>query len=170
MRNPLPAALVPVLAVLLSACATTRAPFVPSPPMPNTGGVYFYRPSEMHGRLIKPTLSVDGAKLGKLANDSCAVAFLPPGQVQVRSLWPGIPGQVRDDSAAVSVVAGVNRYLRVRYHVGDSHRVAPGAGIANALTFEDRVGLEEVEEKEAVPQMAGMGPCPAFASPNAVAP
>lgn len=162
MRNGLPAILVLSLSALLSACATTRAPFTPTPPMPNTGGVYFYRPSEMTGMLIKPTLSAGGAKLGTLANHTCAVAFLPPGEVQVRSQWPGIPGSSRDDSVTIAVVAGQNTYLRVRYHTNEDRRAAPG--VVNALQFENRVGLEKVSEDEATPQMAGMGACPAYAT------
>jgi hypothetical protein len=106
----------------------------------------------MTGRLIKPAISADGKELGRLPNDSYGVAFLPPGEARLRSLWPGIPGSRRDDIATLRLEAGRSYYLRVRYQTGKPKHLLPGG----ALQFEDRAGLEEVAEAEAAPQMAGM--------------
>jgi hypothetical protein len=142
-----------VFALLLSACSfAPRKPFEPAPARPDAATVYFYRPSEMTARLLKPAISANGAEVGKLANDSYGVAFLPPGEVQVRSVWPGLPGTPREDAATLRVEAGRSYYVRVRRRTGRPKHLAPGG----ALQFEDRPGLEEVSEAEAVPQLAGL--------------
>jgi hypothetical protein len=151
------------LALTVAGCSfAPRKPFVPAAPPPNTAAVYFYRPSEMTGRLLKPTLSVNGAKLGRLANDSYGVAYLPPGAAHLNSLWPGLPGSRRDDSVDGEFLAGRNYYFRVRYHVGKPRNLTPAAPHLGALSFEDRAGLEEVGEDEAAGQMAGMAPTDTF--------
>lgn len=153
-------------ATVLSGCALTpRKPFVPSAPPPNTGAVYFYRPSEMTGRLISPTITANGARLGRLGNDSYGVAYLAPGATRVESSWPGIPGSRRDDTAALDVEAGRVYYFRVRLQVGKPNHPFAGIPGAKALVFEDRVGLELVPENEAVPQMAGMSAAEKFGAP-----
>lgn len=157
------AACLAFLSLLASGCSfAPRKPFDPAPSRSDSAALYFYRPSEMTARLIRPTISANGAQLGKLANDSYGVAYLPPGEVQLRSVWPGIPGSVRDDSVSVRVEAGRNYYLRVRYHTGKPRGLTPGVAGLGGLSFEDRVGLEEVPEKEAVPQLAGLELCDAF--------
>ncbi|MFI5345840.1 MAG: DUF2846 domain-containing protein [Elusimicrobiota bacterium] len=147
-------------AVFVSGCASApHKPFVQLPPAPNTAAVYFFRPSEMTGMLLKPTLSANGAALGKLGNETCAVANLPPGSIALRSQWAGIPGSSRDDSATVNAEAGKNYFVRVRYHTAKSHAVAP----AGVLSFEDRTGLEETTEAEAMPNLERMGACATLA-------
>lgn len=121
--------------------------------------MYFYRQSEMTGLLLHPSLSANGAAIGKISNDSCAVVHLAPGPAQLRSVWPGIPGTTRDDSATVDVEPGKNYYVRVRYHQGKSHKVTPGISVASALVYEDRPGLEEVTEKDALPEMGHFASC-----------
>jgi hypothetical protein len=149
-----------VAALFASACASApHKPFALVPPAPNIAAVYFFRPSEMTGMLLKPTLSANGAALGKLGNESCAVANLPPGAIALRSQWSGIPGSSRDDAATVNAEAGKNYYVRVRYHSGKSHAVAPGG----VLAFEDRTGLEETTEAEAMPNLERMGACAVLA-------
>lgn len=139
------------LSLIVSGCSfAPRKPFTPNPPPPASAAVYFYRPSEMTGRLIRPTIQINGAKAGRLANDSYGVAYVPPGEVTARSTWPGIPGSIRDDSAVVHAEAGRSYYLRVRYHVGKPKSAA------GPLVWEDRMGLEEVSEADAVPQLAGL--------------
>ena len=151
-----------LLSLLLSGCSfAPRKPFIAVPPPPNTGAIYFYRPSEMTGRLLRPTIMVNGAKVGRLANDSLGVVDLPAGAAQLRSTWPGIPGSVRDDAATVMVEAGKNHYVRVRYHVGKPRNVTPSV-LGGSLSFEDRPGLEEVPEADAVPQLAGLEQCDTF--------
>ena len=145
------------LVALLSGCAFgPRKPFTPQSPTPSDATVYFYRPSEMTGRLIRPTITANGAKVGRLANDAYGFARLSPGTIQLRSTWPGIPGTVRDDSVTLNVEAGKSYYVRVRYHVTKAHNVTPAFGRLGALSFENRVGLEEVPEAQAVPQLAGL--------------
>jgi hypothetical protein len=142
-----------VLSVLLSACATApRKPFSPSAAPPNSAALYFYRPSEMTARLIRPTISANGATLGDLRNDSYGVVFLAPGQIQLLSAWPGLPGSRRQDSATLNVEAGKSYYLRVRYHATQAHGLVPHS----LIQFENRAGLEEVAETDAIKQMAGM--------------
>lgn len=151
------------LSILLSGCAFgPRKPFSPVAPQANAAAIYFYRPSEMTARLIRPTITANGVKVGRLANDSYGVAHLPAGEVQLRSAWPGITGAIRDDTATVNVEAGKNYYLRVRYHVGKPRNVTPRVLEVGALSFEDRTGLEEVPEADAVPQLAGLEPCDSF--------
>lgn len=144
------------LALLLSGCSAPRKAFAPAAPRPDAAAIYFYRPSEMTARLSRPTLSANGAKLGRLPNDSYGVVHLPPGELKLRSKWPGVPGAIRDDEATLTVEAGKSYYLRVRYHVGKPRRVTPGAPFVGGLELEHRTGLEEVPEAEAVPQLAGM--------------
>lgn len=154
------------VALSLSACAVApRKPFTPSPARIDAAAVYFYRPSEMSGRLISPTISADGKELGKLANDSYAVAYLPPGPTELRSLWPGIPGTRRDDSVSVSLEAGKSYYLRVRYHASKAHDVTPSAPLVGALSYENRQGLEQVDESEALTQLNGLSPTAKFGAP-----
>lgn len=141
------------LSVMLSACASApRKPFTPSAAPPSTAALYFYRPSEMTARLIRPTISASGSTLGDLRNDSYGVAFVPAGQVELLSAWPGLPGSRRRDSATLTVEAGKSYYLRVRYHVTEAHGLVPHS----LIQFENRPGLEEVAEEDAVKQMAGM--------------
>jgi len=163
MRNTTAAAA--LLSLLVSACASLqKKPFEPAPAAPDSGAVYFYRQSEMTGLLLHPALSANGAALGKISNDSCAVVHLPPGSAQLRSVWPGIPGTTRDDAATVDVEPGHNYYVRVRYHQGKSHKAAPGVPVANALVYEDRPGLEEVTEKDALPEMGSFKSCAALSA------
>jgi len=162
MKAPLAAA--SLLAVSFCACAIApRKPFNPAPAPADKAAVYFYRPSEMSGRLVRPTLSVNGAELGKLANDSYAVAYLPPGQAQLRSVWPGIPGARNDDSVDVALEPGKTYYVRVRYHVREAH----GLVHHSLLQFENRQGLEQVIDAEAVPAMAGMSATEGFGQAKA---
>ncbi len=155
-----------LLGLLLTACAVApRRPLAPSPTRADAASVYFYRPSEMTGRLISPTLSAGGQELGKLANDSYAVAYLPPGPTELRSLWPGLPGTRRDDSVSVALEAGKSYYFRVRYHASKAHDVTPAAPPFGALSFENRPGLEPVDESEARPQMNGLSPTVKFGAP-----
>lgn len=148
-------------AAVLSACATApRKPFAPSPSRPDAAAVYFFRPSEMTGRLLKPSLSANGAALGKLANDTYGVVYLPPGETSFRSVWPGIA--VRDDSAALNLTAGQSYFLRVRCQASKAKTVTPVLGGVGPLSFENRPGLEAVPQDEAAPQMAGMGLNAAF--------
>ena len=159
----IPASCVSLLAVLASACSSMpKKPFSPAPAAPDAASVYFYRPSEMTGLLLHPSLSANGAAIGRISNDSCAVVRLPAGAVQLRSVWPGIPGTSRDDSAAVNVEAGKNYYVRVRYHQGKAHKAAPGVPVASALVYEDRPGLEEVAEADALPEMGHFASCAAL--------
>jgi hypothetical protein len=154
-----------LLCLLVSACSSLpKKNFEPAPAPADAGSVYFYRQSEMTGLLLHPSLSANGAALGKISNDSCAVAHLPPGRAQLRSVWPGIPGTSRDDAAAVDVEPGKNYYVRVRYHQGKPHKAAPGLSIANALVYEDRPGLEEVTEKDALPEMGHWASCATLAA------
>lgn len=144
-------------AALLSACAPgKREPFVPTAAPSDAAVVRFYRPSEMSGRLISPTLSIDGKEIGKLSNDSWGEISVAPGDHALRSYWPGIPGTRRDDSASLSVEAGKAYYLRVRYQVTKARDLTPSIPGIGAASFENRVGLEEVKSDEAVPQMTGM--------------
>ncbi|HXS99851.1 MAG TPA: DUF2846 domain-containing protein [Elusimicrobiota bacterium] len=160
MRTPLAVAL---LALFASACSTApKKPFEPAPAEPGSASVYFYRQSEMTGLLLRPSLSANGAALGKISKDSCAVVHLPPGAAELRSVWPGIPGTSRDDTAAVNVEAGKNYYVRVRYHQNKPHKAAPGVPAASALVYEDRPGLEEVEASEALAQMGHWASCAAL--------
>lgn len=148
------------LLILASACSTVpKKPFSPAPAAPDSASVYFYRQSEMTGLLLHPSLSANGAAIGKISNDSCAVVRLAPGAIALRSVWPGIPGTRRDDSATVNAEAGKNYYVRVRYHQGKSHKVTPGLSVANALVYEDRPGLEEVAESDALPEMGRWSSC-----------
>lgn len=155
--HPPAAAVVAFACLLPSACSfAPRPPFNPAPPRPDAAAVYFYRPSEMTARLLSPALSANGAALGRLANDSYGVVFFPPGELRLRSEWPGIPGTRRDDAAVLTVEAGKSYFVRVRYHVGKPRKVASGFPVAGALVYEDRTGLEEVPEAESVPQLAGL--------------
>ena len=162
MRKPaLCAALFSILAL---ACSTApKKSFAPGPAAADSASVYFYRPSEMTGLLLHPSLSANGAALGKISNDSCAVAHVAPGAVALRSAWPGIPGTSRDDSVTVNAEAGKNYYVRVRNHQGKSHKVTPGISLANALVYEDRPGLEEAAESDALPEMGHWSSCAALA-------
>jgi hypothetical protein len=154
----------PLLAVsLLAACSfAPRKPFVPQAARQDAAAVYFYRPSEMTARLVKPTISAGDKALGKLANDSYAVAYLPPGEATLRSQWPGIPGSKRDDSVALSLEAGKSYFVRVRYQTRRAKQLTPGLKHIGGLSFEDRTGLETVDEAEAVKQMAGMAALEGF--------
>ncbi len=146
-----------LFSALIAGCSSVpRQPFTAVPPPQNMGAIYFYRPSEMTGRMIRPTITINGAKIGRLGNDSYGVFTIPPGVVTVRSTWPGVPGTVRDDTATVNVEAGKNYYVRVRYHVSKAHSVTPTVSVIGALTFENRAGLELVEDMEAVPQLSGI--------------
>jgi hypothetical protein len=78
--------------------------------------------------------------------------------VSVRSKWGGIPGTTRDDKAELVAEAGKAYYVRIRYKTNRPKHLLPGG----ALQFEDRDGLEVVEEKEAAPQMAGMAAAEGF--------
>lgn len=157
------------LALTVAGCSfAPRKPFVPVPPPPNAAAVYFYRPSEMTGRLLKPTVTANGVKLGRLANDSYGVAYLPPGAAHLNSAWPGIPGAKRDDSVDGEFLSGRSYYFRVRYHVGKPRGLTPAAPLVGALSFEDRAGLEEVDEPEATRQMAGMAPTETFPAAHVV--
>ena len=143
--------------LLLAGCATApRAPFAPAPAREGAATVYFFQPPEMTAALRSPTISANGQVLGKVGYDAYGVAYLPPGETSFRSQWTGIPGGSRDDSASLDLTAGESYYLRVRFQAGKSRRAAPGAGVADALVFEDRPGLEQVPAAEAVPQMNGM--------------
>lgn len=151
--------------LLATGCSTLpKKPFSPAPAAPDSASVYFYRQSEMTGLLLHPSLSANGAALGKISNDSCAVVHLPPGAIALRSVWPGIPGTSRDDSTTVNAEAGKNYYVRVRYHQGKSHKVTPGLSVANALVYEDRPGLEEVAESDALPEMGHWTSCAALSA------
>lgn len=146
-----------LLCALLAGCATgPHQPFVPAAPPPNAGAIYFYRPSEMTGRMLRPTITANGAKVGRLPNDSYGVFTVSPGTIALRSVWPGIPGTIRDDAATVNVEAGKNYYVRVRYHVTKAHNITPTIAGIGALSFENRAGLEVIEEMEAVPQLTGI--------------
>lgn len=148
--------LLAVLCLWSAACATApRKPFEPAPARDGSATVYFYRPPEMTAALRSPTLSANGAELGKLGYDKYAVAYLPPGETAFRSQWTGIPGGSRDDSVSLDLTAGESYYLRVRFQAGKSRRAAPGT-VADPLVFEDRPGLEQVPASEAAPQMNGM--------------
>lgn len=154
----------PLMALsLLAACSfAPRKPFTPEPARQDAAAVYFYRPSEMTARLVKPTVSVGDKALGKLGNDSYGVAYLPPGEAKLRSQWPGMPGSRRDDSVAMNLEAGKAYFVRVRYQTRRAKQLTPGLSHVGGLSFEDRTGLETVDEAEAVKQMSGMGAAEGF--------
>jgi hypothetical protein len=142
---------------LLAGCAFgPRAPFNPPAPPEGAAEVFFYRPSEMTGRLIKPTITAGGAVLGKLANDSYAAVRLPAGPVTLRASWPGLPGQAREGSQNLILEPGHNYFVRIRYKTDKAREMTPAVKGIGSLSFEDRTGLEAVAEDVAVPQMAGM--------------
>jgi hypothetical protein len=156
-----------LISLMLTGCSFgPRKAFNPADAPSDSGEVFFYRPSEMTARLISPTITANGAKLGRVSNDSYGVAVLPPGEVKLRSTWPGVPGTIRDDAVALNVEAGKKYYLRVRYHVSQAHGLTPSIKGIGGLSFENRVGLEEVPEAEATAQMAGMEPSAGFPSPS----
>lgn len=107
------------LSLLLSGCLAPLQPVELDPPPPDAGVVYVYRPSQMTGRLIKPTIEVNGRKAGNLSNHAYAALRLPPGRAVIRSSWPGIPGvgglrfedgpglQEVEEEAAVPQMAGM---------------------------------------------------------------
>lgn len=156
------AALCAAFSTAFCACAgAPRAPFAPEAPPPGLAAVYFYQPPEMTASLRKPKLYVNGAELGRLPNGSYALAYLPPGQIEVRSKWSGLPGAGRDDEASLTLEAGKTYYLRVRFHTGKPHHLLTGG----ALQLEDRPGLEEVPEPSAVPQLDGLARAAGLSSP-----
>ena len=152
---------------IMSACASgERRPFVPNPAPPDRAALYFYRRSEMTARLQKPTITLNAEKAGRLANDSYGVAFVRPGAVDVRSRWPGVPGSTRDDSLTLNAEAGKRYFLRVRYQTRKPRGLTPSVPGVGGIQFEDRVGLEQVDEAQAVPQMAGMTMTDSFPPPS----
>jgi len=138
--------------IVLAACSTVPTkPFTPAAAPAGAAAVYFYRPPEMTGSLLKPTILANGAELGRLGYGSYGLAQLPPGQTTLRSKWPGIPGTRRDDEVTLTLEAGKVYYLRVQ-----AHGLTPSIPHIGGLQFENRQGLETVEQADAVKQLAGM--------------
>ena len=142
---------IPLFFLLLTACATHKATFVPVQPSSEKGSaVYVYRSSKVSNLMIPPDINIKNAKgvqvkIGRLNYGEYKLVYLKPGphEIQLDAIEYYAPGK----DLMIEVEPQVINYLRMdatlKFETGLSYK-----------PYKREFNIQEVEETIALKELA----------------